>query len=157
MRLRVVGLGLVAVVVALLAVAVGGCGGSEGASKDDFAASVTQARDRVDYALAQITQQKTRDAFLDQMVASSKLIDDAADDFESGGSAEGFEGKSEKLVKAMRQLAVDLNATAEQIRLPGYESLLDAKGLSFGSWDAINATLAALNKHGVEVAPLGRH
>jgi hypothetical protein len=147
-----------AFLVALVLMAVvAGCGGSSTASKSDYAASVVNARDRVDFALAQITQSKTKDEFLDQMVASSELIDDAANDFENASSAKGFDDESKKLAKAMHQLAVDLNATAEQIRLPGYEGLLDAKGLNFDSWTAINATLADLNEQGIKVSPLGRH
>ena len=106
---------------------------------------------------SQVTKSKTKEAFLDQMDASADLIDAAADDFKSAGSADGFDDESEQLTKQLHQLAADLAGTAAQIRTPGYAGLLDAKGLSFQSWVEINKILASLSKQGIAVEPLGRH
>jgi len=150
---------LAAVVILLVAfiLATAGCGGSPTLSRTDYQTSVVRVRDRADYALAQVTQQKTKQAFLDQMETSADLVDDAADDFADGGSAEGFGDESKQLTKQLHQLAADLRGTAEQIQIPGYEDLLNAKGLSFGSWVKINAILASLSEQGIRVEPLGRH
>jgi uncharacterized protein Yka (UPF0111/DUF47 family) len=139
------------------AVALTGCGGSKTVSRQDYTASVTRARDRVDYALAQITQAKTQQEFLDRMQTSADLIDNAANDLHKAGSAQGFDDESTKLVASMHQLAADLAGTSEQIQTPGFEDLFSSKGISFQSWIDINNTLASLTKQGIEVAPLARH
>ncbi len=140
-----------------LAMLLGGCGGTPTLTKPEFQESVTKARNRTDYALTQITQQTTKKGFLDQMAASADLVDDAANDFADGGSAKGFGDESKQLTEQLHQLAADLRGTAEQVQIPGYEDLLNSKGLSFGSWVKINAILASLTKHGIAVEPLGRH
>jgi len=144
-------------VLLVLGFGVAACGGSKTLSSDDYHASVVRVRDRTDFALAEITQAKTREAFLDQMEASADLIDDAANDFDSAGSATGFDDESARLTKQLHQLAADLRGTAQQVQIPGYEDLLNAKGLSFQSWVDINAILASLSKQGVRVEALGRH
>jgi hypothetical protein len=148
---------MVILVAVATAAAAGGCGGSKTLSMDDYHTSVVRVRDRTDYALAQVTQQKTKDAFLDQMETSADLIDDAANDFSNGGSAKGFRDESKQLTKQLHQLAADLRGTSQQVQIPGYEDLLNARGLSFGSWVKINTIFASLSKQGVEVDPLGRH
>ncbi|HEU5264049.1 MAG TPA: hypothetical protein VFU34_05390, partial [Gaiellaceae bacterium] len=58
----------------------------------------------------------------------------------------------------LQQLAFDVQATADQIRQPGFSDLFTGtKGLSFESWDAVNRALAALGRQGIEVVPLTRH
>jgi hypothetical protein len=154
MQMRAIIVTLVAVAAAAVAA---GCGGSKTLSMADYHTSVVRVRDRTDYALAQVTQQKTKAAFLDQMEASADLIDDAANDFSDDGSAKGFRDESKQLTKQLHQLAADLRGTSQQVQIPGYEDLLNAKGLSFQSWVNINAILASLSKQGVAVDPLGRH
>lgn len=139
------------------AVVLAGCGSTKTISTDEFADQVVSVRDRTDYALAQITKQQTREAFLDQMIASADLIDDAAGDFEDAGVAEGFDDEAERLTDQLFQLGADLRGTSEQIQTPGYEGLLDARGISFESWKEINKILASLNEQGIKVAPLARH
>ena len=145
------------VVLVVLAVAAAGCGSSKTVGTDEYHGSVVKVRDRTDYALAEIAKAKTKDEFLDQMEASADLIDDAANDFAGAGSANGFEDESKQLTKQLHQLAADLAGTAEQVRTPGYEGLLNAKGLSFQSWVEINKIFASLSKQGIAVELLGRH
>ena len=154
------------VLVAFVIAAAAGCGGSKTPpSIDEYHASVVKARDRTEYAFAAITgplttaesQRPKKDVLLDRMDAAADLIDAAANDFENAGSAAGFEDESAALVKHLHQLAADLAGTADQIRTPGYEGLLDTKGLSFQSWVDINNVLASLTKQGIKVEPLGRH
>jgi hypothetical protein len=63
-----------------------------------------------------------------------------------------------ELVAALSQLAVDLRATADQVRQPGFGDLFEGtRGLSFESWVQVNRALAALKLKGITVAPLMRH
>ena len=146
-----------AALVLALAALVAGCGGTPTLSKPDYQASVVKARDRTDYALAQITQVKTKQAFLNQMETSADLIDNAADDFAGAGSAKGFEDTTSKLTEQFRQLAADLRGTSRQIDVPDYADLLNSEGISFQSWVNINNIFASLGKQGIVVAPLKRH
>ena len=141
----------------VLGVSAGG-GGSEPISRADYAASVRAARDRVDFALARITQAQSQDEFLDRMDEAAKLIDQAASDLSQKGSAKGFESETRQLVAAFRQLSVDLAATASQIREPGFQDLLTGtRGLSFDSWTRANRVLERLRQRGIRVPPLQRH
>ena len=54
-------------------------------------------------------------------------------------------------------MATDIQGTADQARVPGFEDLFQgAGGLNFETWDAINENLAAMEEAGVVVAPLSR-
>ena len=56
-----------------------------------------------------------------------------------------------------RQLSVDIQATADQAREPGFENLLTdpaLNGLSFDSWDDVNKALAGLAGKGIQVSIL---
>jgi hypothetical protein len=147
-----------ALLIVVFSVVLGGCGGSTPTlTKAEFQTAVSSARDRTDYALAQITQAKSKADFVNRMESSADLIDEAADDLSKKGAAEGFESDVDKLTESLRQLAADLRGTAEQVSIEGYEELLNARGVSFQSWVDINNTLASLGKRGITVQPLERH
>lgn len=148
-----------AVAVALVLVLAAGCGGSDTVSKGEYAEAVVTARDRVDFALAQITVgQGTFEELIDRMETAADRIDDAAGDLGQAGVAKGFEEETEKLVAAFEQLAVDLRATASDASQPGMESLLtSANALQFDSWTEANRILADLAEQGIEVTPVGSH
>ncbi len=150
---------LLVVLVAVGAVAASGCGGgSSTQSLDDYAQSVVTARDRADYALARITKAKSKEEFINRMDEASAVIDDAASDLDDAGPAEGFEDETDKLVSALHQLSVDLDALAHDLRQPEGEGLLiGAKGLNFESWDKANLALASLIGQGIKVELIGRH
>ena len=60
---------------------------------------------------------------------------------------------------SFRQLSVDIQATADQARTPGFEALLTkpgSQGLSFDSWDQANKALAGLAGKGIQVSILQR-
>ena len=147
---------LLVVLVAVAAVAASGCGGggSSTQSLDDYTQSVISTRDRVDYALARITKAKDKEEFLNRMDEASAAIDKAADSLDGAGPAEGFEDETGKLVDALNQLSVDLEATAHDIRLGLGEGTL---GLNFESWDRANLALASLIGQGIKVELIGRH
>ncbi len=139
---------------------VAGCGGgSETVSKEDYAEAVVSARDRVDFALAQITEgQGTLEELLERMNGAADLIDEAADDFEGAGTAQGFEDESTKLVAAFHQLAAALAATAHDASIPGQEGLLEGTvGLQFPGWTKANRVFVSLNEQGISVEPIGSH
>jgi hypothetical protein len=149
---------LVAALVAAVAVLVAGCGGSSAPTVEEFGWSVVSARDRVDFALERITRAQSKEDLLERMDEAAVAIDDAGQDLEDVGVPERFDRDLGALVDSLGQLAFDVQATADQIRQPGFDDLLTGtRGLSFESWDAVNRALAALDAQGIEVAPLARH
>jgi hypothetical protein len=147
------------VVLALLLALAAGCSGDDPPSLSEYEAEVISTRDRVDAALENVTQAESRDDLLDRMDDAAANIDRAADDLDETGAADGFDDETEKLVDALHQLAVDLEATANTIREPGFEDLLNqtTRGLSFQSWTDANAVLTGLAKQGIDVEPIARH
>lgn len=148
---------IAALVAAAVAVAAG-CGGSSAATVEELGRSVVSARDRIDFALARITEAQSKDDLLERMDEAAGAIDGAASDLEDVGAPERLDADLGALVGSLRQLAFDVQATADQIRQPGFSDFLGGtKGLSFESWDAVNRALGALDAQGIEVAPLARH
>lgn len=144
--------------VALILV-VSGCGGGGGVSSaPELGQAIVLARDRTDFALARITQARSRDELLDRMDDAATAIDQAARDLDGVRPPNGYERPVDDLVGSLRQLALDVQATADQIRQPGFGELLTGtRGLSFESWNNVNRALSALSRTGIEVAPLERH
>ncbi len=160
-RAVVVMLATVCCKVALVAAAAtlaAGCGGGSTPTAEELGRSVVSARDRVDFALERITRAQSKDELLERMDEAAGAIDDAARDLEGVGAPEQLDADLRALVDSLGQLAFDVQATADQIRQPGFDDFLSGtRGLSFESWDAVNRALAALAARGIEVAPLGRH
>jgi hypothetical protein len=151
---------LIALATVLAAVAVAGCGGgSKTVSKEDYAEAVVAVRDRVDFALAQITVgQGTFEELTRRMEGAADLIDEAADDFDDAGTAEGFDDETETLVAAFHQLAAGLAGTAHDARQPGQEGLITGtNALQFPAWTKANRVLASLDEQGIAVEPIGSH
>lgn len=145
---------------AVLALVVSGCGGGGGetASVEEFETTVVTTRDRVDFALSRITKAESKEDFLSRMEQASTTIDDAADDLAGVEPPEEYAPETTQLVDALHQLSVDLQATAEQIRQPGFENLIqNAAGLNFESWDKANLALAGLLGKGIDVKLIERH
>jgi hypothetical protein len=149
-------LSVVATVVA--AVLVGCAGDGDSPSTQEYEATVIETRDRVDSAMAHMQQATSEDDFLARLDEAGSLVNEAASDFDDSAAPERFEDESERLVGALRALAIDLRATAEQARDLGFDLLLGgASGLNFDSWTKVNTILGDLREQGVEVQPLGRH
>jgi hypothetical protein len=136
-----------------------GCGSSGPVPKQEFAESIVDTRDRVDYALAQITTgQGTFEELVERLEGAADLIDDAANDLDDSGSAAGFEDETEQLVAALHQLAAALAGTAHDASQPGQEGLLTGtQALQFPGWVKANRILASLDGQGVPVEPIGSH
>jgi len=155
--IRALVLALAAVVTASV---VSGCGGgSKTISKEDYAEAVISVRDRVDFALAQITEGTgSFKELVDRMNGAADLIDEAADDFEGEGTAQGFDDETETLVAALHQLAAGLAGTAHDASQPGMEGLLTGtNALQFPGWTKANRVLASLNSQGITVIPISSH
>jgi hypothetical protein len=142
----------------LLAVVVlaAGCGGGE-PSVQKFSDAVILNRNRVDFALARITRAKSRDELLTRMDEASIVIDKSAGELADVGAPSDYQPEADHLVKNLRQLSVDVQATADQARLPGFEDLLTNTGLSFNSFDDVNKALAGLAGKGIPVTILQSH
>ena len=113
----------------------------------------------VDFALARIPKASDVEDFLERMQEASATIDDAAGDLDDTGAPERFAEPAGRLVKALDQLAVDLDATASDLSQPELLQNLvtGAQGINFESWDKANAALADLRELGIRVEPIQRH
>jgi hypothetical protein len=147
------------VVVLAIAFLASGCGGSDRPSVEDYTARVVTARDRVDFALARITQAHSLDELLNRMDEASVTIDAAADELDAHGAAKNLDEENARLVKALHGLADDVGSTADQFRDPAFSQGVGngLGGLSFDTWTKTNEVLAELRQHGIAVAPLARH
>ena len=147
------------VLLALLATLVlvaSGCGGGT-PSTEEYADSVVLNRNRVDFVLGRIVRAQSLEELLTRMDEAAVVIDRAAGDLEDTGAPDDFQPEADDLVTAFRQLSVDIQSTADQARVPGFEGLLTdqaLQGLSFDSWDAANKALAGLAGKGITVSIL---
>lgn len=138
-------------------VLVSGCGGSGTPSVEEFSDAVVLNRNRVDFALTRITRADSSDELLNRMDEAAAVIDKAAGDLAGVGAPSDYQPEADRLTKSLRQLSVDIQATADQARIPGFETLLSGEGfqgLSFDSWTDANKALAGLAGKGIPVAIL---
>jgi len=148
---------LLVLLAALLLVATA-CGGSGDPSPEAYSDAVVVNRNRVDFVLARITRAKSQDELIARMDEAALLIGKAGDELDDKGAPADFQPEADDLVKSLRQLSVDIQATADQVRQPGFENLLQGtRGLSFDSWDDVNKALAGLAGKGVQVSILRKH
>lgn len=161
MRTRRIWLVAIAVAVAAAAAAAvafalgGGNGGST--SIADFEPAVVNTRDRVDFALGRLSKAQSLDELLARMDEAAVAIDAAAGDLGDVEAPTELADERERLVRQLEQLAADVQGTADQARVPGFEEILvGAGGFNFESWDAINTILAELRTQGIAVRPLAR-
>lgn len=141
-----------------LILVVSGCGGGGTPSVEEFAEAVVTNRNRADFALARITRADSQDELLNRMDEAAAVISKAADELADTGAPSDYQSEADDLVKSLRQLSVDVQATADQARIPGFENLFDGtQGLSFDSWDDVNKALAGLAGKGIPVSILQPH
>jgi hypothetical protein len=147
---------VLALLAALVLVVAAGCGGSGGqASPEDYAKAVVLNRNRVDFALARISRAQSLDELFARMEEASTVLDKAASNLDDTGAPDEYQPEADNLAKQMRQLSVDIQATAEQAQQPGFEGLITdpaLQGLSFDSWTNMNKALAGLAGKGIQVA-----
>jgi hypothetical protein len=146
------------VLLVALGVLVSACGGSGEPSVEEYSDAVELNRNRTDFVLARITRAGSIEELLTRMDEASVVISKAADELDDTGAPSDYQPEARDLVKWLRQLSVDVQATADQARIPGFESLLtQTNALSFDSWDEVNKALAGLAGKGIEVTILQRH
>jgi hypothetical protein len=140
-----------------LGLLVSGCGGSE-PSVEEYSDAVVLNRNRTDFVLGRITRAKSLEELFTRMDEAALTISKAADELEETGAPSDFQPEADDLVKWLRQLSVDVQATADQARVPGFEGLItQTNAISFDSWDQVNKALAGLVGKGIEVMILQRH
>jgi hypothetical protein len=145
----------------LLLLAVGmlvsGCGGSE-PSVEEYSDAVVLNRNRTDFVLGRITRAQSLEELFTRMDEAALTISKAADELDDTGAPSDYQPEADDLVKWLRQLSVDVQATADQARVPGFEGLItQTNAVSFDSWDQVNKALAGLAGKGIEVTILQRH
>jgi hypothetical protein len=139
-----------------LAVFASACGGGEPSVKE-YSDAVVLNRNRADYVLARITRAQSQEELLNRMDEAATVIGKASDELDKTGAPPEYQPEADNLVKSLKQLSVDIQATADQARVPGFETLLTDTGLSFNSWDDVNKALAGLAGKGIEVSILQPH
>lgn len=152
-------IGAVAVAAIVAVVAVGLVLGDDESSttQEDYQTAVVNTRDRAEFALGRLSKAQSLEELLERMDEAAETIDDAAGDLDDVAPPTELESPHERLVDELGQLAADVQGTADQARVPGFEDILDgAAGLNFESWDKINAILAELRTQGIAVEPLAR-
>lgn len=148
---------LVLVLLLALGLIVSGCGGGE-PSVEEYGDAVVLNRNRTDFVLGRITRAQSVEELLTRMDEAALTISKAADELEETGAPSDYQPEADNLVKWLRQLSVDVQATADQARIPGFEGLLtQSNALSFDSWDQVNKALAGLAGKGIRVTILQRH
>ena len=144
------------VLLAVLVLIAAGCGGGQ-PSAEDYADAVVLNRNRADFVLGRITRAQSPEELLNRMDEAALVIGKAANELDDKGAPDEFQPEASNLVKWLRQLSVDIQATADQARVPGFENLLTdqaLQGLSFDSWDNVNKALAGLAGKGIQVSIL---
>jgi hypothetical protein len=140
-----------------LGLAVSGCGGSGEPSAEEFGEAVVLNRNRVDFVLGRITRAHSVDELLARMDEAAVVISKASDELAETGAPSDYQPEADDLVASLNQLSVDIQATADQARIPGFENLLTdtaLQGLSFDSWDQTNKALAGLAGKGIQITIL---
>jgi hypothetical protein len=147
---------LVAGGVVLAGLALGG--GESQSSTAEYQVAAVQARDRVDFALGRLSKAQSIDELLERMDEAAASVDDAARELEDNSPPEALADEHARLVDQLGVLANDVQATADQARVPGFEEILfSGQGLNFESWDRINTVFVTMKEQGVVVPPLSRH
>ncbi len=147
---------LVAGGVVLAGLALGG--GDSQSSAAEYQVAAVQARDRVDFALGRLSRAQSLDELTERMDEAAATIDGAAGELDGETPPQALADEHERLVEQIGVLAGDVQGTADQLRVPGFEDILTgAQGLNFESWDEINAVLVKMKGQGVVVPLLSRH
>jgi hypothetical protein len=134
------------------------CGGSGEPTTEEFSDAVVLNRNRTDFVLGRITRAQSLEELFARMDEAATVISKAADELEDTGAPSDYQPEANNLVKWLRQLSVDIQATADQARIPGFEGLItQTNAISFDSWDQVNKALAGLAGKGIEVTILQRH
>ena len=144
---------LLALVLALVAI-VGACGGDD--SRAQFAEDVVAARDRVDSALAQVTQPKSVEDLILRLRIARDEISTAAPTSPAADAPEDLTDEQRRLSASLTNLATEVGGVADALEELG-PGAADIRTLNFENWNRVQAALENLRDAGIEVEPLGRH
>jgi hypothetical protein len=145
-------------VVAVVTVGIALGGGDGSTSKEKYQTEVINARDRVDFALTQITRARSPDELLSRIDEAANTIDGVAGSLGGVSAPKGLTDENDRLVRTLHALSDDLAGTADTLRDPTFSGALPGiNSLSFPEWDEVNAILSDLEAHGIHVQPLARH
>lgn len=140
-------------VLATLIVALAGCGG---ASREEFQADVVAARNDADAGLEQVARASSVEDLLARMQAAAVEVRKAASAVRAADAPGGLEDERDALADDLLALSDEIIGTVET--LEAFPEQAEAtRGLSFEQWNAVQASLAALRREGVQVPPLERH
>jgi hypothetical protein len=152
--LRHVSVTLTLVLTLLIALLVGGCGGSD-ASKEDFGSAMVTARNDTDAGLAQIVLADSWDDLLERMKVAAVEVRGAATDVRTADAPEELEDERDLLAERLIALSDEIISTVET-----FESFPEAQStsaLNFEQWNTVQASLASLRREGIKVKALERH
>ena len=93
-----------------LGLLVSGCGGS-GPSVEEYSDAVVLNRNRTDFVLGRITRAQSLEELFTRMDEAALTISKAADELEETGAPSDYQPEADDLVKWLRQLSVDVQAT----------------------------------------------
>jgi hypothetical protein len=134
------------------------CGGFGAPSTEEFSDAVVLNRNRVDYVFGRIARADSVEEFLTRMDEAAIVIGKAGEELDKLGAPDDFQPEADDLAAAFSQLSVDIQATADQARTPGFEGLItEMNAISFDSWDQANKALAGLAGKGIPVSILQRY
>jgi hypothetical protein len=153
--LRHVSVTLTLVLTLLIALLVGGCGGSD-ASKEDFGSAMVTARNDTDAGLAQIVLADSWDDLLERMKVAAVEVRGAATDVRTADAPEELEDERDLLAERLIALSDEIISTVETFEaFPDQTSA--TRALNFEQWNAVQASLASLRRAGIKVQALERH
>lgn len=132
-----------------------GCGGGD-ASKEDFAQDMVAARDEADAGLAQIVQATSFEDLVERLKIAAVEVRAAAGDARRAEAPEGLSDKRDLLADRLLALSDEIISTAETLEaFP--DQAQSTRALNFEQWNAVQASLAALRREGIDVPALERH
>ena len=146
------------VLILALGLVASGCGGFGGPSAEEYSDAVVLNRNRVDFVLGRIVRADSVDELLARMDEAAIVIQKSSEELDKLGAPDDYQPEADDLVESLGQLSVDVQATADQARIPGFEGLItQTNAISFNSWDSVNKALAGLAGKGIPVSILQRH
>ena len=157
-KLAVLG-GAVLVAAFAIAVAVAALDSGRGtATRAEYAETVSNTRDRIDFALVRITRSGSQEELIERIGEASTAVGAAGDDLGEADVATGFESLHDRLVSTLDDFSSELAGTAAQFEDPTFApNLQGINSLGFLEWENVNRILADMKKKGLRVEPLERH
>ena len=113
------------------------------------------SRDRVDTALAQVTDARTFKDLVERLRVAAVDIASAAEDLADADAPDDLRDERDSLAESYRLLANEVNATADSLGQVDKEGII--QGLNFENWNRVQRDLAALRRQQIDLRPLDRH